>query len=443
MNSNMRVIGAILVLLLVSVIAFEASGLGLTSYLSKTNPNTLATMSDVNYFSLVLETTAIVVIAIVLAIIMFSLFSSTSLEANKRRKLKEITEDVRQQHASVSGSIEQINEHAEKAEQLISKLHQKFGVLDKLQASAETRGKDLEETAEKLYSYERDLRSSADSISNRLDQVQTYWDEQLEDTVETVKRIKQNLGGGLVQVEEGVTRIREQESMAQGFTKKLLSTYEEQAKVQQENNRITESVRESLEATLSESSQLLNRLQDLHKNADDTFQNFSNHIGDYETKAYDQFEDLFSNIDSARHELNAGVEASEQVLTHLKQQETTGRELAEKVETQLDQLEMDRVRIVTSALDDASSMCDVLKKDMEDARNVLHGLTPIQNTGKIEEAIAIKDLKVVKEEKDVAEEMVSLEHESDVVTDIVTEKKESSQASEADNNKLVSFFSRH
>lgn len=449
MSSNMRIIGAILVLLLVSVIAFEASGLGLTSFLSQTTPNTLATISDVNYFSLVLETTAIVVIAVVLAIIMFTLFSSTSLDAHKRRKLNEITEDVQQQHATVTGSIEQIHGHAEKAEQLIDKLHQKFDVLDKMQSTAETRGKDLEETAEKLYSYERDLRSSADSISNRLDQVQTYWDDQLEDTVETVKRIKQSLSGGLGQVEEGVSRIREQESMAQGFTKKLLLTYEEQAKVQRENNRITDSVRESLEATLSESGHLLNRLQDLHKNADDTFQTFANSIGDYETKAYDQFEDLFANIDTARQELKAGIDESEKVLGHMRQQEATGRVLTDKVETQLDQLEMDRVRIVTGALDDASNMCDVLKKDMEDARNVLHGLAPIQNTGKIEESIILNDLKVVSNQESPAIDADSVDvkqtesatNSKDQLSDIVPDRKETLPQDD-DENKLVSFFSR-
>ncbi|HHC74552.1 MAG TPA: hypothetical protein ENK78_05720, partial [Thiothrix sp.] len=193
MNSNTRIIGAILVLLLISIIAFEVSGLGLSSYLANRDQTTLHKLSDMNYFSLVLESTAIIVIAITLAIILFTLFSSTSLEANKRRKLNEITADVQKKHHTVSDSIQQIHEHTEKAEQLISKLQQKFDVLDKLQNSAETRGNDLDETAEKLYAYERDLRRSAENISSRLDQVQNYWDDQLEETVETVKRIKHSL----------------------------------------------------------------------------------------------------------------------------------------------------------------------------------------------------------------------------------------------------------
>jgi DNA repair exonuclease SbcCD ATPase subunit len=326
---------------------------------------------------------------------------------------------------------------------MISKLQQKFSVLDKLQGAAEVRGKDLEETAEKLYSYERDLRHSADSISNRLEHVQTYWDDQLEDTIDTVKRIKQSLSGGLVQVEDGVSRIKEQEGMAQDFTKKLIKTYEEQAEAQRENNRITNSVRENLEATLAESNQLLGHLQGMHQNAEDTFRSFSTQLSGYEGQAYDQFEDLFANIDTARKELNAGLEESDSVLTQLREKEAASRELSDKVSDQIEQLEVDRVRILTNALDEASEMCDTLKKDMDDARHVLHGLTPIRNTGKVDEVleqepqIAHADIAVMEEGKE------KTPFSGDYVPklgDVIPARD--SKGSDENNNKLVSFFSR-
>lgn len=447
MNSNTRIIGAIAVLLLISILAFEASGLGLSAFLQVTNKEAaLQTMNDANYFSLVLETTAIFVLAIILAIVMFTLFSSTSLEAGKRRKLDEVTRDIKEQHKDVSDSLVSIKQNAEQSELMLSKLQQKFSVLDKLQGAAEVRGKDLEETAEKLYSYERDLRHSADSISNRLDHVQTYWDDQLEDTIDTVKRIKQSLSGGLVQVEDGVSRIKEQEGMAQDFTKKLIKTYEEQAEAQRENNRITNSVRENLEATLAESNQLLGHLQGMHQNAEDTFRSFSTQLESYEGQAYDQFEDLFANIDTARKELNAGLEESDSVLTQLREKEETSRELTDKVSDQIEQLEMDRVRILTSALDEASEMCDTLKKDMDDARHVLHGLTPIKNTGKVDEVLE-QEPKIVKAEtpaieKDEDKEQTpfSSDYVPNKLGDVVPARD--FKDSDENNNKLVSFFSR-
>jgi uncharacterized membrane protein len=113
MNSNTRIVGAIAVLLLISILAFEASGLGLSAFLQVTNKEAaLQTMSDVNYFSLVLETTAIFVLAIILAIVMFTLFSSTSLEAGKRRKLDEVTRDIKEQHKDVTDSLTSIKENA-------------------------------------------------------------------------------------------------------------------------------------------------------------------------------------------------------------------------------------------------------------------------------------------------------------------------------------------
>jgi len=460
MNSNTRIIGAILVLLLISIIAFEVSGLGLSSYLSNRDQTALTHLSDMNYFSLVLESTAIVVIAITLAIILFTLFSSTSLEANKRRKLNEITADVQHKHHTVSDSIQQIHLHTEKAEQLINKLQQKFDVLDKLQNSAETRGSDLEETAEKLYAYERDLRRSAENISSRLDQVQNYWDDQLEETVETVKRIKQSLSGGLTQVEDGVGRIREQENMAQNFTRKLVKTYEEQAEIQRENNRITNVVRENLEETLNESNQLLDRLQNLHKNADETFQTFSTRIDQYEGRAFEQFESLFSNIETARKEADENLKTSHAIVTELKTRQTDTEHLHEKIDHQLEQLEVDRVRILTETLDDTSKMCHTLKKDMDDARHVLQGLSPLQNRGTIEEAIEYdkpvingQDMDKKKEDalltatpssSDMTPEITQANHQEDQrIDDLIAEKKpDASDDEKAANNKLVSFFSR-
>lgn len=455
MNSNTRIVGAIAVLLLISILAFEASGLGLSAFLQVTNKEAaLQSMSDANYFSLVLETAAIFVLAIILAIVMFTLFSSSSLEAGKRRKLDEVTRDIKEQHKDVTDSLVSIKQNAEQSELMLSKLQQKFTVLDKLQGAAEVRGKDLEETAEKLYSYERDLRHSADSISNRLEHVQTYWDEQLEDTVDTVKRIRQSLSGGLVQVEDGVSRIKEQEGMAQDFTKKLIKTYEEQAEAQRENNRITNSVRENLEATLAESNQLLGHLQGMHQNAEDTFRSFSTQLEGYEGQAYDQFEDLFANIDTARKELNAGLEESDSVLTQLREKEATSRELTDKVSDQIEQLEMDRVRILTNALDEASEMCDTLKRDMDDARHVLHGLTPIKNTGKVDEVLE----EVLEKEPAKREDKTMASPDQDLSADSEKEKTPFSSQyvpklgdvvpardfrdSDAHNNKLVSFFSR-
>jgi DNA repair exonuclease SbcCD ATPase subunit len=455
MNSNTRIIGAIAVLLLISILTFEASGVGLSAFLQMTNKEAaLQTMSDANYFSLVLETTAIIVLAIILAIVMFTLFSSASLEAGKRRKLDEVTRDIKEQHQDVSDSIEAIKKNTEQSEQMISKLQQKFTVLDKLHGAAEVRGKDLEETAEKLYSYERDLRHSADSISNRLEHVQTYWDEQLGETVDTVKRIKQSLSGGLVQVEEGVSRIKEQEGMAQDFTKKLIKTYEEQAEAQRETNRITSSVRENLEATLAESNQLLGSLQGMHQNAEDTFRSFSTQLEGYESQAYDQFEDLFANIDTARKELNAGLEESDAVLTQLREKEQASREITDKVSNQIEQLEVDRVRILTNALDEASEMCDTLKRDMDDARHVLHGLTPIKNTGKVDEVLE----EVLEKEAAKDEEDAGVSNDKEMPEDSRKDKTPFSnhyvpklgdvvpardfRNSDGHNNKLVSFFSR-
>lgn len=424
--TSTRITGGILVLLLISILSFEVAGMGISSYLSVGGANT----GTAGYLAMILEAVAIGVIAVVLMITLFSLFSNVSSSAKAKRLADNVANDLREKHKTANQAMLKIHEHEKAAHGLIRKLQQRFEVLDKIQSSAEEREELLGKTTEKLQSHERDLQRATDSIGTRLNQVQSYWDEQLEETVDTVQRIRSSLGASLNRVDNSMERLKEQEIMSQQFTKKLVKNYEEQAVAQKENNLISTHVRESLEATLGESNQLLQHLKKYHKDAEDTFKNFSTTMQDYETQTYEQFEDIFASTDIARKELQAGLEESKQVVETIKSRDKNAQELTEKVATQLDTLETDRIEIMTKTLKDTSDMCNDLKKGMHDTQDVLYGLKSLNPVDELDANIA--EINTADDSTETASNVEEL--------DITPKQKQYDDIEE--ENKLISFFSR-
>lgn len=422
--TSTRITGGILVLLLVSILSFEAAGMGISSYLNNT------TYSHVSYLSMILEATAIGVIAIVLVVTLISLFSNTSSSVKTRKLAQKISEDLTEKHKTANQSLMKLHEHEKTASGLISKLQQRYEILDQLQSAAEEKAENLENITERLQSHERDLQQASDSIGKRLNQVQNYWDEQLEETVDTVQRIRSSLGASLTRVDNSMERLKEQEIMAQQFTKKLVKNYEEQAAAQKENNHISTHVRKTLEATLNESSQLLQHLQKYHQDAENAFKKFSTTMEDYEVQSYEQFENIFASTDLARKELQAGLEDSKQVVEKLKARDKEAQELSEKVTKQLETLELNRVEIMTKTLEETSELCSDLKQGMSETQDVLYGLKAI-NSG---------------EKQDIEEITTNKEIDVEATADNVEELKTPIKSTEAhdteEENKLISFFSR-
>lgn len=424
--TSTRITGAILVLLLISILSFEVAGMGISSYLANDG------QSSTSYLSMILEAVAIAVIAVVLMVTMFSLFTNMSSSAKAQRLAEQISTDLETKYKTANHALTKITEHEKSASSLVSKLHQRFDMLNKLQTAAEERGGELNQTTEKLQAHERDLRLASDSIGTRLDQVQSYWDDQLEETVDTVQRIRGSLGASLTRVDSSMERLKEQEIMSQQFTRKLVKNYEEQAAAQKENNLISSHVRESLEATLGESNQLLQHLQGYQQDAENTFKSFSSTMEDYETRTYEQFEDIFASTDSARKELQAGLEESKTVVEKLKSQDQDVQQLNDRVAEQLNALEIDRVEILTKTLKETSDMCGDLKQGINESQGVLYGLKSLNSNDSFKasnvEEIITRPISI----KDNVEELE---------LDITPKAKEHDHDFD-EENKLISFFSR-
>jgi hypothetical protein len=181
-------------------------------------------------------------------------------------------------------------------------------------------------------------------------------------------------------VDDSLVRLREQEKMAQGFTRRLIDHHHEQAHNQQENARLSAEVHNRLEAMLKESSHLLEQMQRYQQDADTVFLKFNTEMEGLETQASEHFSTLFQTTDLARHELASGLEESRKHVETMRRREEQSNDLSRRIHQQFEQIDHIRVERIAKTLDMTEQMSTDLHKGMENARDLLFSLeVAVQN----------------------------------------------------------------
>lgn len=330
----------------------------------------------------------IIVIALIMtAVGLWFLFSpqSGSQEATQQLRILRLQAENDRKH--IAETLEITQNGVRDAESLLGQLKQQIEQAGRSYQAGQARAEQAERIIERVSSAEHEIRDISSQLGDRLQHLQSYWDEQLGDSVESVKRIRAKLHEGLTQVDDSISRLREQEKMALGFTRRLIEHHHEQVTNQQENSRLSAEVHTRLEQMLQESSHLLDQMKRYQQDADAVFQQFSTSMEGLETRASEHFNTLFQNTELARHELKTGLDESRQHVETMRRREEQSNELSRKIHEQFEQIDNIRVERIAKTLDLTEQMSSDLHKGMENARDLLssleqavHGITASLHT---------------------------------------------------------------
>jgi chromosome segregation ATPase len=263
---------------------------------------------------------------------------------------------------------------AKDAENLVQQLRQHVNKAGEVYQSSQVKASEAEAILERVSIAEKEMRDISTQLGERLAHLQGYWDEQLGDSVSSVRKIRSQLKESLGQVDDSLTRLHEQERMAQGFTRKLLDYHQEQARSQQDNSRLSKQVHERLEDMLVESTHLLDRMKRYQQDADAIFARFSDDMASMEGQAGDALKNWVDSSDSARKELQASLDETQQHLGTMRLREAQSDELERKIRQHFEEVEKINVAQLSKNLDLTDQMSDHLHKGVEQARNVLSTL---------------------------------------------------------------------
>ncbi|SKA86891.1 hypothetical protein SAMN02745130_02750 [Thiothrix eikelboomii] len=230
---------------------------------------------------------------------------------------------------------------------------------------------EAERTIQRVKEAESELRSISTQLGERIQYVQTYWDGQLTDTVEAVRNVHTKLTQGLNQVDEGLSRLRDQEKMAQGFTQKLIENQKMQFAAQQENARLATDINAQLESMLRESNKTLHSMQAQQQQANSLFAQFTSEIQDLEQQAQEYFTSTFQTTDVARQELIHGLAETREKMAKLREQDEQGSMMGQRIRQQFEKVDKLQVDRLAKAVDLTDEMCVDLQTGLENARNLL------------------------------------------------------------------------
>lgn len=278
--------------------------------------------------------------------------------------------------AQQAGSL---NEQAQKHAQSIE-IHQ---------AQCQMNFEASQELLEQSQESERELHQLSTQLGERLKHVQHYWDEQLEETVNSVQQLRERLQSGLAQVETSLKRLQEQEQLAEHLTQQLNQQYQEHARTYELTSRLSQELRSHLDLLVKESGHSLEYLRLSHQQSSELSQNFEKELASMELQASEHFTQLYQTTDQARQELNNSVTQARQFLSTLRQCEEKGTlayQLLEQDSNKIEQLSLDQlVKVVHSA----QKLCRDVEQRLNKAGDTINHLIPINAFNNAPEKFAL------------------------------------------------------
>lgn len=291
------------------------------------------------------------------------------------QQMRDIRSQAERDQKRIADVLEITQHGAQDAETLVQQLKTQVAEVSRNYQAAQAKAEQVERMVERVSTAEHEMRDISSQLGDRLQHLQTYWDEQLGDSVESVKRIRGKLREGLEDVDASLIRLHDQEKMAQGFTRKLIEHHQEQVRHQQENSRLSTQVHGRLEEMLHESSHMLEQMKRYQHDADAVFRDFSAEMEGLESQANEHFTSLFQTSDQARTELSAGLEESRQHLGEMRLREAQSDELSRKMRQQFDMVDHMRVERISQTLDLTDQISTDLHRGVENARKMLSTLS--------------------------------------------------------------------
>nr|CAA6829990.1 MAG: Unknown protein [uncultured Thiotrichaceae bacterium] len=296
------------------------------------------------------------------------------VEHRDTHKIRKILKRAEEDQQSITQILSTTRHSAKDAGVLSKQLETRLEQISNKSKISQSHAESAEQMINKAKSSEQELHQISTRLGEKIQHIQTYWNDQLEDTTGSVKQIKSKLNQGLVQVDEGLLRLREQEKMAQGFTQKLLQHQKEHLASQQKNTLVSSDVHTQLEGILKQSTSSLEFIQSHQQQAGNLFNNYAQSIRALEQKAKEQFSEVFQSTDMAQQEMQAGLQESRQALEKMRQYEVQGNQMHDRIKEQFNQVDPLKVERLGETVSLTDEMCVNLQQGLENARALLSTL---------------------------------------------------------------------
>ena len=170
-------------------------------------------------------------------------------------------------------------------------------------------------SAKEEYKKIKSLRLSSEAQKNRIDQILANAiniEEQLEKSITNTQSQLDELAKQSSHAEKSAREIKDLEDSIQIIASSV--TERNKTKSTDALSIKSDEVSQTLEQALQNAKDLLTQINEYEQRAETAFYKFTNTLGNFESQAHGQFDDIFNAADIARQELNANIDESREYL---------------------------------------------------------------------------------------------------------------------------------
>lgn len=452
---------SIFFLIFIGLLSFDVSSTGLQDYLQNNNTNLVAQSSPPTPNSENLDSTAIVIdkkltqiiemvvagiVASALIISLLVLFLGRLTGNREKKAIKKLRIDAEKEKDHITSAATNVREQEKETTKLVNHMRNQASEQSANKAVAEKFGKQIIESSQAIKEQEKELAHVSENVSIRMDEIQSYWDTQLKETVATINKVQHGLDENLLKVDADLETMQDQKEISQELLRVFLEQHNEQRELVDKNTIVSEQVSKTLEATLKESNQLVETLKKHQESAERSLKQFTDELTHYEEQAYEQFDTSFQVADLARQELNANIEESRGHIETMRRHEEQSHTLNIQTQKNLEALDYSKIMKLSNTLDSTQDMFTDIRNRVDDAKNLLNELkdieTDIRQTSSNVEATTTHQ-NILKDAEGFIEEQQydTADFDETVGLDLKKELNENVYKIASGDNAPISFFS--
>ncbi len=369
------------------IMVFDVSAVGLQEYLQNAEAGTEAitqtpSVSSINeatsQLTHIIELVVAGIVAAALIISVLVLFLGRWLARREKKIIKEIRIEAEQDKEHITSAATTIKEQEKESTQLVHEIRSQASEISTQREENIQYTESIAATSQKVKAQEKELIDVADHVSNRMDDIQAYWDDQLKNTIEIVAEVQEKLDKNLISVDDDLGKIHHQKILSQELLQDFLNKHNEQSNVLDTNSGISEQVNENLQQTLKESQKLVETFRKYQKDAEKSLKNYSDKLNTFEEQAYEQFDTSFQVADLARQELNANIDESRKHVETMRRHEQQSHGISSQTMKNLETLDYSKIVKISNTLDSTQDMFDDIHNKVEETRYMLDELKEIE-----------------------------------------------------------------
>ena len=328
-----------------------------------------------------------------------------------RKAIKALRQKAEIEENKISSIVTTLKDREKETTELVEDINELAQTFSKKRKEVDLQARSIYETSKKITMQEQALIQITNTISLRMNKIQSYWDTQLNNTISTIQEVQANLDKSLNQVDEDLDTMQHQKILSQELLQDFLGKHKEQGELIKNNHDISEKVGATLEETLHESNMLVSLLKQHQDRAEKSLNKFTDDLTSFEEQAYEQFDSSFQVADLARQELTANIDESRTHIENMRRHEEKSQQLNKQTQKNLEVLDYSKIMKISNTLDSTQDMFTDIHNRVEDTKILLDELKGIE--------IDVKEAVKTDENRDFSENTLLEELTEEELTDSV------------------------